>query len=233
MSKLSKQAAQDAGNTLDKAADLVTELSKLAGVKPEVAAKFAMQCDLFSDHFAKVAGIDIAKLAAERKLADEDPSQIGEEKSGPKEQEGDESYMSGEFTQQENRELRERQEKGELGPGVTTTEPQSPTPGVQASLETGSKLASLYMDINTAATRFASVENDAVKGLGTRLAAAGLNVLQFQARAMEGSESPERVAALVAAAGHMLPHVASEVSPEAAAKLAAMADILSGVAKAA
>ena len=233
MSQLTKQAAQNAGTTLDKAADLVTELSKLAGIKPEVAAKFAYQCDLFSDHFAKSAGIDIAKLASEAKLADEDPSEIGEEKAGPAEQEGDEPYMKGEFTQQENRELRERQEKGELGPAVTTTEPQTPTPGVQASLETGTKLATLYMDINKAATKLASSDNDAVKGLGTKLASTGLDVLQFQARAMEGSETTERVASLVMTAGHMLPHLAGDVSPEAAEKLARMADILSGVAKAA
>jgi len=46
-----------------------------------------------------------------------DANAIGDEHSGPYKQEPDESYMSGEFTQQENKELREKQEAGQI-PGV-------------------------------------------------------------------------------------------------------------------
>jgi len=37
MAKLTKQAAQDAGNILDRAAGLITDIAKDAGIKPEIA----------------------------------------------------------------------------------------------------------------------------------------------------------------------------------------------------
>jgi len=243
-SKLSKQAARNAGDTLDKAADLITKGAAAFGIKPEIAKKFAMQCDLLSDHIAKSAGADIAKLADQRKQGltgddvfdegahiGEDPEIIGEEKSGPKEQETDEPYMAGHFSQQENRELREKQEAGELPTG--SPDRQTPHAGIQASLETGKRLASLYLDINNAASKLAASEHPAVKGLGTKLASAGLDVLQFQTRVLEGSESEERVAALTRAAGHVLPHLAGDVPVIAAEKLGRMTDIFAGLAKSA
>jgi len=242
--KLSKQAAHNAGETLDKAADLILNIAKAAGIKPEIAQKFAYQCDLLSDHIAKSAGVNVAKLAVQRKQGltgddvfdegahiGEDPEIIGEEKAGPKEKEGDEPYMDGHFSQQENRELREKQEGGELPDG--SPERQTARPGVQAALENGKKLAALYLDINGAATRCASSEHEAVKTLGTKLAAAGLDVLQFQTRLLEGSESPDRLAALTTAAAHVLPHLAADVPPVAAEKLARMTEIFAGLAKAA
>jgi len=241
--KLSKQAALDAGNILDKAADLIQKNAESFGIKPEIAQKFGFQCDLLSDHIAKRAEIDIEKLATERKTAltgddvfdegkhiGEDPEQIGEEKSGPKEQEADEAYMGGHFSQQETRERREKQEGGELPGG---SDRQTARPGVQAALENGKKLAALYMDINGAATRCAASDHEAVKTLGERLAAAGLDVLQFQTRLLEGSEDAERLATLTRAAAHVMPHLAGDVPPAAADKLAKMADIVAGIAKAA
>jgi len=229
--KLTKQAAEHTGNALDAAADLVIKNAAAAGITPEIAEKFAYQCDLLSDHMAKAAGIDIAKMAAVR-MADEDPSQIGEEKSGPKEQEGDEPFMSGHFSQQENRELRETQEGGDLGPDKTKDERQTPHAGVQAALANGTKLAALFFDINKAATRCASSDHEAVKGLGEKLAAAGIDVLGFQTRLLEGSESPERIAMVTRAAAHVLPHLAADVPAVAVEKLARMVDIFAGVAKA-
>ena len=44
-----------------------------------------------------------------------DPEEIGKEDAGPLEDEPDEAFMKSEFTQQENRELRERQQDGDLG----------------------------------------------------------------------------------------------------------------------
>lgn len=240
--KLDKKAALVAGNIFDQAADMASRLASMGVLKPEIAQKYAYQCDLLSDHAAKTAGIDVAKLAASRKqalsgddvfdegkLIGEDPEQIGEEKSGPKEQEGDESYMSGHFSQQENRELREKQEASELPGG---SERQTAKPGVQAALENGKRLAALYLDINNAATRCASSKDAGVKGLGDKLAAAGLDVLGFQTRLLEGTESSERLAALTQAAAHVLPHLAADVPPVAATKLARMTDIFAGIAKA-
>lgn len=238
MAQLSKQAAKKANNLLDAVAGDILKNAAAYGVKPEIAKKFAFQCDLLADHIAKRAGVDIAKLATQRKqgLSGDDvfnegtlgfdPEEIGEEVGGPMEQEPDEPYMNDHFTQQWNRELREKQEAGEVSDGNGSPEVQAPKPGVQASLETGSKLANLYMQINSAATRCASSKDAGVKLLGKHLASAGLGVLQFQARVLEGSESSERVAALMTAAGHVVPHLAGEVSPPAAEKLARMTTIL-------
>jgi hypothetical protein len=187
--------------------------------------------------------VDIKKLAEARKLGlsgddvfDEgtlgfDPEVIGEEVAGPAEKESDESYMNGHFTQQWNRELREKQETGEISDGKGSPEPQAPAAGVQAS-QTGAKLASLFQGINAAAVRCASSQDKGVALLGKYLASTGMNVLQFQARVLEGTESPARVAALMVAADHVMPHLAGEVAPEAAEKLARMTNIMSGLTKA-
>ena len=232
--KITKQAAQDAGTVLDNAANLITAQAEAYGIKPEIAKKFAYQCDLLSDHIAKRAGIDISKLAltGEPDLnaahQGENPDEIGEEKSGPQEQEGDESYMNGHFTQQENRELREKQEGGELPDG---SERQTAKPGIQAALELGTKMAALYLDINKAAGRCAASQDAGVQALGTKLASTGLDVLQFQTRLLEGSENEDRLAALTRAAAHVLPHLANDVPSAAAGKLARMTEILAGLAK--
>lgn len=243
--KLTKQAALNAGDIFDKAAETAKKLAQMGVITDDIHKKFAYQCDLLSDHTARRAGIDVRALAKQALTGDdvfdegkhigEDPEQIGEEKSGPKEQEGDESYMNSEFSQQENRELREKQQGGELGNDHISPDQQSPTPGrqaadVTAALEQRQKLASLYLDINKAAARCASSESEALKGLSSKLAKAGINVLQFQTRLMEGSESDERVAGLVRAAGHVLPHLASDVPEAAASKLARMVDLVAGFA---
>lgn len=235
--KLNKQAALGAGNTLDKAADMVQLLAKAGHLKPEIAEKFAYQCDLLSDHFAKSAGIDIQKIALSGDdVFDEgtlgmDPEEIGEEVGGPLEKESDEPYMDGHFSQQENRELREKEEAGELSNGSGSPERQTPKPGVQAALAHGQKLAALYLDIHNASRRCASSQHEAVKGLGDKLAAAGIEVLGFQSRLLEGTESSERMAALTTAAGHVLPHLANDVPPAAAEKLARMVGLFTGIAK--
>lgn len=231
--RITKKAARTAGDILDKAADLITSNAEDFGISQDISRKYALQCDLLSDFIAKRAGVNIAELANQRKggAAGFDPDEIGEEVSGPLEEDAEEaSYMGDQFTQQENRELREKQEAGELPAG--SPEEQKPRPGVQASLETGKRLASLFMDINTAATRFADSDHAAVRTLSTKLASAGMDVLQFQTRVLEGSESGNRVAALAKAADHLLPHLAADVSPQAAEGLGRMADVLSRFAKA-
>lgn len=244
MAQLSKQAAKKANNLLDATASDIVANAAAYGIKPEIAQKFAFQCDLIADHVAKKAGVDIKKLASQRKqglsgddVFDEgtlgfDPEAIGVEVAGPTEKEPDEPFMDGHFTQQWNRELREKQESGEVSNGGGSPEPQAPAAGVQASLQTGAKLATLFQGITTAATRCVSAQDQQVALLGKHLAAAGLDVLQFQARVLEGKESPARIAALLVAAGHVMPHLAGEVSPAAAQKLARMAGIMAGVAKA-
>jgi hypothetical protein len=241
MAQVTKQAAQKVGNLLDMAASIITKNADAYGLKAEIAQKFAFQCDLLADHIAKRAGVDVTKLASQRKqgLSGDDvfnegtlgfdPEEIGEEVAGPEEKESDEPYMNSHFTQQWNRELREKQESGELPGG--SPEAQAPKPGVQAALQAGTKLAAIYMDINTAGVRCASSKDPNVKLLGQHLATTAHGVLQFQARVMEGKESTERVAAIVTAAGHLVPHLASDVTPQAAEKLARMASIMGGLTK--
>ena len=84
----------------------------------------------------KVLRRDLVKLASgfprgsdeRRKLlailtAEFDPNEIGELKDGPLEDEPDEPFMDGEFTQQEFQELGDKQEAGVLSDGQAETEP--------------------------------------------------------------------------------------------------------------
>ncbi len=148
---LTKKGALLITNDLDRIASVIGENHETLGIPKKVADGFAQWCDRVSDRIETTAGIDPQNKAAEMRLAlsgqqdhktnypfDEgktlDAEEIGEETSGPHEGDGDESYMKGEFTQQENRELREKQESGQIS-GVNT-DPRGPRPGVQASLDT-------------------------------------------------------------------------------------------------
>ena len=60
--------------------------------------------------------VESNSIGNDARMANEfDPEDIAEEKSGPEEADSDESYMKGEFTQQENSEMLETQEKGNWG----------------------------------------------------------------------------------------------------------------------
>lgn len=135
MSRLSKQAAQKITGDLDRLASLFQNEHERLGVSTKVATDFAYRCDLLSNHLEKQAlteydPVDETKIAPHNF----DPEEIGEEDAGPLVQEPEEGYMKGEYTQQENRELRERQEAGDLGMKPVLEE-QTPTPGKQASLD--------------------------------------------------------------------------------------------------
>lgn len=127
--KLTKKGAQAVTADLDRLANLFEHDYEILGVEQRIAQDMAYRCDMLSDHLEKVAltGDDVVKEQGF------DPDDIGRETSGPLENEPDEPYMKGEFDQQENRELREKVQDGELGPDRTTTEPQKPRPGVQAA----------------------------------------------------------------------------------------------------
>lgn len=134
MSRLSKQAAQRITNDLDRLASLFQKEHERLGVSEKVALDFAYRCDLLSDHLDKQAlteydPVDESKMSPHNF----DPEEIGKEDAGPLVDEPDEPYMKGEFTQQRFRELRERQEAGEIG-DKPIMEEQTPTPGKQASL---------------------------------------------------------------------------------------------------
>lgn len=132
---ITQKSAAEVTGTLDRVASLFEHEFTRLGVPKNVAVKFAYQCDLLSDH--------IQEFAAKKALTEYDPVQedgfdpeeVGKETDGPLEGDADESsYMDGEFTQQENRELRQRQQGGDLGTS-TIDNPRDPQPGKQADLE--------------------------------------------------------------------------------------------------
>jgi hypothetical protein len=142
MTRLTKKGAKAVTSRLDQIANDIQKHHVNWGVPEKLAADFAYRCDLLSDYLEKQAGITREKQALTeydpvdepKAIGGEDPEQIGEEHGGPLRQDTDEAFMRQEFTQQENRELRERQEDGDLGT-QTNLEPQKPTPGKQADLD--------------------------------------------------------------------------------------------------
>ena len=137
MPKLSKNAAKIVATDLDRLAGLFEQDHVALGVPAHIAQDAAYRMDLLADQVMATAGLDRTALTGDDVLKEQgvDPDDIGKEKGGPQEQEPDESYMKGEFSQQENRELREKTQGGELSSGGASPEPQSPSPGVQASLQ--------------------------------------------------------------------------------------------------
>jgi len=130
--RLTKKGAQAVTADLDRLANLFENDFAILGVEKRIAHDFSLRCDMLSDHLEKVAltGDDVVKEEGF------DPDDIGREKAGPLEQDSDESFMKGEFDQQEFRELREKQEGGEIGPDRISPDPQAPRPGIQAALGT-------------------------------------------------------------------------------------------------
>ncbi len=148
---LTKKGALLITNDIDRIATVIGENHTDLGIPEKVAAGFAQWCDRVSDRIEQTAGVDPQNKAAEMRLAlsgqqdhktdypfdegkTQDAEEIGEETSGPHEGDADESFMKGEFTMQEYRELREKQQAGSI-PAVNT-DPRGPRPGVQASLDT-------------------------------------------------------------------------------------------------
>jgi len=140
MGKLTQKGALLVTRDINKLAALLEADHATLGISQKVAANMVERLDRVADHIERVAGLD--PQDEEKKdaiLASFDPSNIGEEQSGPIETvEADEPFMQGEFTQQENRELADRQEAGALGTTPILT-PRAPTPGKQAELKTAAE----------------------------------------------------------------------------------------------
>lgn len=129
MPKMTKKGARVVTKDLDKIATLFQEAHAALGIPQHIAADFARRCDLLSDTIEKNAGLDPQDTMGKKAF---DATLIGQEKAGPLEGDADESFMKGEFSQQENRELRERQQGGDLGAKANEA-PQPPKAGVQAA----------------------------------------------------------------------------------------------------
>lgn len=120
--KLTKKGARDVTRVMERLATVLEQEYATLGLPGHIAMDAARRFDLLSDAIERHAGLDPQNLQAKQamdKEADFNAGTIGELKSGPLEQvDSDEPYMSGEFTQQEKSELREKQEAGDLSDGV-------------------------------------------------------------------------------------------------------------------
>ncbi len=229
MSRMTKKGALAVTADLDKLANHFHSNWAAMGVPQKIAADFAYRCDLLSDQVDKFAGIDRKALTGDDPVKEPgfNPEEIGQEKSGPQEQEGDEGYMSQQFSQQENRELRETQEGGDLGPDKTKDDEQVPHAGIQAS----AVLADRALKVTRAASAAAKSEDKKVQALAqplTRLARA-LTALQMEA--LSGAPVNGKAARAVKAADHLLPtltRVSSESMPKVAEMTALAVRVASG-----
>ena len=226
MSVMTKKGAREVTRTLDRLANLFQAEHKTLGVPVKIAQDFAFRCDLLSDQIEKVAGISKAALSELDVVKEKgfNPEEIGEEVGGPQEGDADEKpYMSGEFTQQENRELREMQEDGDLGSTVNE-EPQAPQSGKQASFEhigrqeINHRLGMAAAKLQGFATRLASAGQKDLAAATSKFAS---SVMDTQMAVLNGTIDAGQATRVLQAAGHVLPHVAS-VDAKTAAKVGQM-----------
>lgn len=218
MAKLSKKGALAVIADQDRLANLYQLDWKTLGVPKKIALDFAHRCDLLSDHIEKQAGIKRAltedpepKTSYPQTGETFDAEEIGEETSGPEEQEPDEPYMKDEFTQQRFRELRERQEAGELG-ATPNPEEQTPTPGRQASYEAlgrreaANRLGVASQRLQKAATKLTGTS---LKGLSRPITRFASHLMDAQTGVLDGSVKGPFANALLKAASSILPYVES------------------------
>lgn len=214
--KMTKKGARSVTTALDHIASLFQNDFEVLGVPKHIANDFAFKCDLLSDRVERMAGLN-RKALTELDVNKEtgfDPEVIGEESSGPMESDGDESFMKAEFTQQENRELRERVQNGDLGMKINP-EKQAPQAGRQASVNV--RLASACGKLLQAS---ATVPNAIVANNIAKLAHAAMQVhLACQCGAVSVGKA-ERV---LAAINHVIPVVANVLDLGRVASVVALA----------
>lgn len=112
---------------LDLLANNLTDNQAELQISPMAVKAFVEIADKLADH------LDGGRAKA---AADFNPDEIGEEVSGPLEDETpDDTVFPGHFTNQVNRELSELVESGKTDPPKTNLTPRGPRPGLQASLK--------------------------------------------------------------------------------------------------
>lgn len=209
MATMSKKGARSVTRVLDRIATLFQQDHETLGIPEKYAMDFAYRCDLMSGEVEKKAGIPKEALD-ELDVAKEpgfDPDEIGAEVKGPQEGDPDEPYMKGHFTQQVNRELRERQEAGDLGV-APVLEIQTPTPGKQATfeqigrVEAHARLSKAATDLQSAAVRLASAGHKTLAKAVAKFASA---LMEAQVGLIAGNTDASKVTRLLQAAGHLIP----------------------------
>ncbi len=227
MSRMTKKGALAVTADLDKLATLFQTHWAAMGIPQRIASDFAYRCDLLSDQVDKFAGIQRQALTGDDVMKEPgfDPEEIGEEKRGPEEQEGDEGYMDQHFSQQENRELTEAQVDGELGPDTTKDDRQVPQAGIQAS----AVLADRAAKVTRAAALAAKSGDPAIQSLGQPLARFASALSALQTKALSGAKVNGAATRAVQAADHLLPALTT-VSASSVPKITEMASLATRVA---
>jgi len=219
--KMTKKGARSVTTALDNLAALVQTEHDVLGIPPHIANDFAFKCDLLSDRIERVAGINRRALSEldVNKEKGFDPEGIGEEVSGPLEGDGDEAFMKAKFTQQDNRELRERVQDGDLGSGINP-ERQAPQAGKQASVNT--RLASACGRLLQVS---ANVSNPIVASNITKLAQ---QAIQVHLACQCGTASEAKAERVLRAINHVIPVVGNIKDLKRVASVVALAQKVVG-----
>ena len=216
MATMTKKGARSVTTALDQIASLIQNDFKVLGIPEKIASDFALRCDMLSDQVERTAGINRQALSEldVNKEKGFDPEEIGQEQSGPLEGDSDEPYMKGHFTTQENRELREDYEAGDLG-ATPNLEPQKPSAGKQAM---DSRLASACGRLQNAVAHLGG-KGDLPKAVA-KLAHA---IMDVQMGIQTGQVSAYQASRSLKAVNHILPHLASVSDVSKVASMVALA----------
>lgn len=233
--KLTKKGARQVSKQLDRVAALFQAEHKALGLDPKIALDFAKRCDILADHVEKRAGVERTALTEFDPVKETgfNPEEIGIEKAGPLEMiDSDEPFMNGEFTQQENRELRYDQQSGKLGPDKTTLEPQNIPAGKQAFEKMGreaviTKMSKMEGVLHSTALRLAGLNQSILAEGVTKLAQ---SVMDTQVGISLGTITAAHSTDIMSALDRVMPHIAG-VSPQTQTKVAKMIDLALHIAK--
>lgn len=218
--KLTPKGARQVTETMDRLATLLQNDHETLGIPKKFALEVAYKCDVLADTIEKGVGLDARRKEALSgmdvyKEPGFNPEEIGVEKSGPLEQETDEPYMRSEFTQQENRELREKTQTGDLSSDSTSPYPQSPSQGVQASSPDYAAYGRLA--VSKQMGKAARLFHDAAGKMRTGVKTAGLAnpltrlasmMMQAEVDALNGTLDPARASAIITTTNKLLPKLA-------------------------
>ena len=233
--KLTKKGARQVSIALDKVATLFQDDFEPLGISSKIAKDFAHRCDLLADYIEKQAGFTRTALTEYDPVKETgfNPEEIGIEKSGPLEMiDSDEPYMNGQFTQQENRELRYDQEDGKLGPD-TVDEPQNIPAGRQSSFDVIGRqtfiahMSNVRGQLNSTSIKLAAVEQHILAKGVAKLAD---TIMGIQLGVAEGSVTAAHGTKVLDAVNRVMPHIAA-VNPATDTKVARMLDMVLHIAK--
>lgn len=207
MQKLTKEGALTLSRTLDRIANALMTHGAQLGLPPKMAKDFTHKMDIIADLIDRKVGVAKQALTEDDPVKEPgfDPDTIGKEVGGPLEGDADEPYMKGEFSQQENRELRGDQEGGQLGTSPVPA-PRGPTPGKQAGFAAiGRAAASARLASLSEKLKVASNDRPTLAAPMLHLAAA---LMSLQAQIAGGTANAQTVQNALVASTKMLPILA-------------------------